>query len=370
MEKIGVIVLHDFYNNSENHHSAASDVAELVQRLKKENVSGIILDMRNNGGGLLDQAIDLTGLFVKREYVVQVKRSDGFIDQLEPDDNQDIYNGPLLVMVNKASASATEIVAGALQDYGRAVIVGDASTHGKGTVQTLIPLAQQEPIGWSAGDPGSLKLTVQKFYRVAGGSTQQKGVIPDIVLPSILDGFELGETTLPYYLPYDTIAPTSFEYLNLTSPYLPTLKAHSTARVAASSDFDYLRERIAYFKKRMQDPTVSLNLAVRLKEKADLKAEDEQHKKDLAAHAATRDKNLELTLDMVENNLAAAPPVDKKPKVDADDDDDTADADIDGSDTAVDTDDPQLDESIDIMCDYTAMLHDAGSKLVQAQTGK
>jgi carboxyl-terminal processing protease len=372
MEKIGVIVLHDFYNNSENHHSAASDVAELLQRLKKENVSGVILDMRNNGGGLLDQAIDLTGLFVKREYVVQVKRSDGFIDQLEPDDNEDIYNGPLLVMVNKASASATEIVAGALQDYGRAVIVGDASTHGKGTVQTLIPLAQQEPIGWSAGDPGSLKLTVQKFYRVAGGSTQQKGVIPDIVLPSILDGFELGETTLPYYLPYDTIAPTSFEYLNLTSAYLPTLKANSAARVAASSDFAYLKEKIAYYKKKVQDPTVSLNEAVRLKEKADLKAEDEQHKKDLAAHAATRDKELELTLDMVENNLAAAPPVDKKPKTDAGDDDDTADADadIDGSDAAANADDPQLNESINIMCDYTAMLRDAGSKLVQAQTGK
>jgi carboxyl-terminal processing protease len=370
MEKIGVIVLHDFYNNSENHHSAASDVAELLERLKKENVSGVILDMRNNGGGLLDQAIDLTGLFVKREYVVQVKRSDGFIDQLEPDDNQDIYNGPLLVMVNKASASATEIVAGALQDYGRAVIVGDASTHGKGTVQTLIPLAQQEPLGWSAGDPGSLKLTVQKFYRVAGGSTQQKGVIPDIILPSILDGFELGETTLPYYLPYDTIAPTSFEYLNLTSAYLPTLKANSAARVAASSDFAYLKEKIAYYKKRVQDPTVSLNEAVRLKEKADLKAEDEQHKKDLAAHAATRDKELELTLDMVENNLAAAPPVDKKPKTDADDDDDTADADIDSSDTAANPDDPQLNESINIMCDYTAMLRDAGSKLVQAQTGK
>jgi carboxyl-terminal processing protease len=371
MEKVGVIVLHDFYNNSENHHSAASDVAELIQRLKKENVSGIILDMRNNGGGLLDQAIDLTGLFVKREYVVQVKRSDGFIDQLEPDDNEDIYNGPLLVMVNKASASATEIVAGALQDYGRAVVVGDASTHGKGTVQTLIPLAQQEPIGWSAGDPGSLKLTVQKFYRVAGGSTQQKGVIPDIILPSILDGFELGETTLPYYLPYDTIAPTTFEYLNLAAPYLPALKADSAARVAASSDFDYLRERIAYFKKRMQDPTVSLNEAVRLKEKADLKAEDEQHKKDLAAHAATRDKELELTLDMVENNLPAAAPVDKKPKIAASDDDDSsADADLDADDTVANADDPQLNESVDIMCDYTAMLRGAGSKLVQAQSGK
>ena len=370
MEKVGVIVLHDFYNNMTTHHSASSDVAELIQRLKKENVSGIILDMRNNGGGLLDQAIDLTGLFVKREYVVQVKRNDGYIDQLEPDENADIYDGPLVVMVNRASASATEIVAGALQDYGRAVIVGDQSTHGKGTVQTLIPLDQQAPIGF-VGDPGKLKLTVQKFYRVAGGSTQQKGVVPDIILPSRLDGFELGETTLPYYLPWDTIPPTSFENLNLTSAYLPTLRANSAQRVAASVDFNYVRQDIAFYKKKMQDTTVSLNEAARLKEKTDLKAMNEQRKKDLEARQASRDKELELTLDMVENNLAAAPPSEKKPKIDPSDDEEDADVDADLEGTAkTPTDDPQLDEAIKIMCDYTRMLHDAGSKLVQAQTDK
>ncbi len=202
-EKIGVIDLHDFYNNPENHHSAVSDVAALIQRLKKENVAGIILDLRNNGGGLLDQAVDLTGLLVPRgEPVVQIRQSDGNIDQLSPEDTRQIYDGPLVVMVNKMSASATEIVAAALQDYGRAVIVGDQSTHGKGTVQTLIPLDQQMPIGFPS-DPGAgnLKITVQKFYRVAGGSTQQKGVVPDIVLPSVLDALELGETTLPLLSP-------------------------------------------------------------------------------------------------------------------------------------------------------------------------
>jgi carboxyl-terminal processing protease len=365
MEKLGVIVLHDFYNNTVTHHSAASDVAELIQRLKQENVEGIILDVRNNGGGLLDQAIDLTGLFVKPEYVVQVRRSDGFIEQLGPEENHDIYNGPLLVMVNKASASATEIVAGALQDYGRALIVGDQSTHGKGTVQTLIPLDQQAPIGF-VGDPGKLKLTVQKFYRVAGGSTQQKGVVPDIILPSVLDGFELGETTLPYYLPYDTVPPATFNYLNLTGAYLPTLRLNSAARVAASTDFNYVRQDIAYYKKKVQNPTVSLNLAVRQKEQADLKATNEMRKKDLEARKSSRDKVLELTLDEVENNQPAAPPVDKKPKVAADDD---SDEDEDLSATMNDfTDDPQLDEAVKIMCDYTQMLHDAGSSLVQAQT--
>ena len=366
MEKIGVIILHDFYNNVTTRHSASTDVAELIERLKKENVSGIILDVRNNGGGLLDQAIDLTGLFVNKEPVVQVKLNDGYIQQLVCDDSHDIYNGPLLVLVNKASASATEIVAGALQDYGRALIVGDQSTHGKGTVQTLIPLQDQAPIGF-VGDPGKLKLTVQKFYRVAGGSTQQKGVVPDIVLPSLLDGFELGETTLPYFLSYDTIAPATFDHLNLTAAYLPTLGARSTARVAASPDFAYLRQDIAYYKKKMQDTTVSLNEAARLKEQADLKTLNEQRKKDLEVRKSTRDKVLEVTLDQVEKNLPATPPVDKKPKLSVADDD--ADS-LDDPDNAVNnpTDDPQLDESVKIMCDYTQMLHDSGSKLVQTQT--
>ena len=132
-------------------------------------------------------------------------------------------------MVNKMSASATEIVAAALQDYGRAIIVGDQSTHGKGTVQTLIPLDQQMPIGFpSDPGPGSLKLTVQKFYRVAGGSTQQKGVVPDIVLPSVLDALELGETTLDYYLGYDTVPPATFAYLNATAPLSARFAANST----------------------------------------------------------------------------------------------------------------------------------------------
>ena len=363
-EKIGDIILHDFYNR------AAPDVGKLVDRLKQEGVSGIILDVRNNGGGLLDQAIDLTGLFVKRETVVQVRNSAGSIEPLGPEENRDIYNGPLLVMVNKASASATEILAGALQDYGRALIVGDQSTHGKGTVQTLIPLKDQTPIGFAFGDPGKLKLTVQKFYRAGGGSTQQKGVIPDIVLPSLLDGFELGETTLPYYLPYDTVAPAPFEYLNLTAPYLPTLLANSNARVSASPDFGYVRQDITFYKKKVQDPTVSLNLAVRQKEQADLKSLDEARKKDLEARKGSRDKVLELTLDMVEKNLPAAPPVEKKPKLAASDDsDDPIDDDLDATMNNP-ADDPQLDEAVKIMTDYTQLLHDSGSKLVQSQTGK
>ncbi len=360
-EKIGVVDLHDFYKNT------AKDCATLVQRLKQEQVAGIILDLRKNGGGLLDQAVDLTGLFVKRQPVVQIRRFDGYIEPLDTGDSHQIYDGPLLVMVNKMSASATEITAAALQDYGRAIVVGDQSTHGKGTVQTLIPLDQSMPIGFpSEPGPGSLKLTIQKFYRVAGGSTQQKGVVPDIVLPSVLDALELGETTLPYYLQYDEVPKIPYDNLNLTAPYLTTLRANSTSRVAVSPDFDYVRHDIAFYKKKVQDHSVSLNLATRLKEQEDLKAIRAARKKDLDARRSTRDTSLDLTLDMVAQNLPAAPPVIKKPKLDPDSDGDSgADADL---DNAVNhpKDDPQLDEAVNIMCDYTRLLHDSGSKLVQA----
>ncbi len=369
-EKLGVIDLHDFYNNTKNHHSAVSDVTELIQRLKKENVSGIILDMRNNGGGLLDQAVDLTGLFAKQQPVVQIRRSDGYIEQLGPEDTRQIYDGPLLVMVNKMSASATEIVAAALQDYGRAVIVGDKSTHGKGTVQTLIPLDQQMPIGFpSEPGAGNLKMTVQKFYRVAGGSTQKKGVVPDIVLPSELDAYDsiLGETSLPYYLPYDTVPAASYENLDLTAPYLTVLKANSAARVAASPDFAYLNQDITVNRKKVLDGTVSLNEAVRLKEQADQKALNAERKKNLLARKSTRDTMLDLTLDMVDQNQPAAPPVEKKAKVDTADSDPDSDGDDADLSSAINnpTDDPQLDEAVNIMSDYTRLLQDAGSKLVQ-----
>jgi carboxyl-terminal processing protease len=361
-EKLGVVDLHDFYEKT------ASDVAKLVQRLKKENVAGIILDFRNNGGGLLDQAVDLTGLFAPHQPVVQIRRWDGNIDQLGPEDTRQIYDGPLLVMVNKGSASATEIVAAALQDYGRAIIVGDQSTHGKGTVQTLIPLDPQMPIGFPS-DPGAgnLKMTVQKFYRVSGGSTQKKGVVPDIVLPSVLDALELGETTLPYYLPYDEEPKVPYTNFNLVAPYLPDLKTASAARVAASPDFTYVRQDIAFYKKKVQDSVVSLNEATRLKEQADLKTLEAQRKKDLIARKSSRDKMLDLTLDMVAQNSPPAPPEVKKPKISSADADSDSDPDA-GLDTAINnpTDDPQLDEAVDIMSDYTRLLHDSGSKLVQA----
>jgi carboxyl-terminal processing protease len=366
VEKVGVIHLHDFYNNTTNDHSAATDCAKLIQRLKKEKVAGIILDMRNNGGGLLDQAIDLTALFVKNEPVVQVRRSDGDTESLRTDNSSVLYNGPLVVMVNRMSASATEIVAAALQDYGRAIVVGDKSTHGKGTVQTLIRLDQAAPLGVIL-DPGNeLKMTVQKFYRVAGGSTQEKGVIPDIVLPSLLDALELGETTLKYYLPYDTIPPVTFDQLNFAAPYITDLRARSQARVAGSTDFNYLRQDIAFYKQRVTDTTVSLNEAARLKESDDLKTAALARKKDLESRKAGRDKDLELTLDQVDRDLPAAPAPVKKPLIDPDDaDSDSATPDLEASINAPAVD-PQLNEAVNIMTDYVQLLQNPGSRIVQS----
>jgi carboxyl-terminal processing protease len=369
IEKIGVIHLHDFYNNTQNDHAASTDCAKLIGRLKKEKVAGIILDMRNNGGGLLDQAIDLTALFVKGqsgqgEPVVQVRRSDGDTESLKTENNSVLYSGPLVVLVNKMSASATEIVAAALQDYGRAVVVGDKSTHGKGTVQTLIRLDQAAPLGVIL-DPGNeLKMTVQKFYRVAGGSTQEKGVVPDIVLPSLLDAFQLGETTLKYYLPYDTISAVPFDHYNLAAPYIAELKTKSDTRVADSTDFNYLRQDIAYYKSRVVDPTVSLNEATRLKETDQLKASALARKKDLESRKAGRDKDLELTLDMVDKNQPAAVAVAKKSDADdedADEDDSTPDLEATINTPTVD---PQLNETVNIMADYVNLLQGA-DKLVQ-----
>jgi carboxyl-terminal processing protease len=238
-------------------------------------------------------------------------------------------------------------------------------------VQTLVPLDAQMPIGFpTEPGAGNLKITVQKFYRVAGGSTQQKGVIPDIVLPSALDAYGsiLGETSLPYYLQYDTIPAATYDNFNLTNPYLTALRANSSARVMASPDFGYMRQDIAFYKKKLQDSTVSLNEAARLKEQADLKVLEADRKKDLLARKSSRDTMLDLTLDMVAQNLPPAPPVEKKPKLDQGDSDSDTDT---GLDSAINnpTVDPQLDEAVNIMSDYTRMLYDSGSTLVQASPG-
>jgi carboxyl-terminal processing protease len=319
--------------------------------------------LRKNGGGLLDQAIDLTGLFVHHGPVVQVRNSNGQINTLRTEDVKQLYSGPLIVLVGHLSASASEIVAGALQDYNRAVIVGDSSTHGKGTVQTLLPLERWVGFGFH-GDPGKLKLTVQKFYRIAGGSTQQKGVIPDIQLPSLLDYLELGERTLPNCLPYDTVDKVDYENFSQATPYFNELKQRSVVRIAQSHDFTYLKQDIEVLKKRLADKSVSLNEDQRKKEKADLVTQAKSRKAEREARTTPPDKAYELTLDDVDKNkpldqltlvsVAEAEAQADKDKAKDKDKDKEADSILDEDPTV----DPHLDETVNILVDYAALLTD------------
>jgi carboxyl-terminal processing protease len=249
-------------------------------------ITGLILDFRHNGGGSLEEAINLTGLFIKKGPVVQVKDLNGGLLIDEDIDESVLWDGPLMVLTSRFSASASEIVAAALQDYGRALVVGDRTTHGKGTVQQLIPLGQQmQRKGVSfASDPGALKLTIRKFYRINGASTQKVGVTPDIILPSVNNYAELGEESLEHVLEWDVIKATDYAPLNQIPPLVADLKGKSEKRVAASREFDLIRDDIARYQKAIKDKSVSLNETERLKERAENKQRDEVRKKERLAH--------------------------------------------------------------------------------------
>jgi carboxyl-terminal processing protease len=290
--------------------STTTDVARLIKKFKEENVHGIILDLRNNGGGFLEEAIRLTGLFIKEGPVVQVRDAEGNVEEESDRDPSVLYDGPLVVLANRFSASASEIVAGALQDYGRALVVGDAATHGKGTVQSVNPLSPYMHVSDPAvtNDPGALKLTVKKFYRATGHSTQLKGVTPDIVLPSIFnDAKEYGEGALENPLPWDTIDPAKYDHLNRVDPYIAELRQRSSQRVAAAKDFDYVREDIALFKKQQADKSISLNEKKRLKEKDEAEARQKSREQELKSRKPSQDVVYELTVKLAEQPGLPAP---------------------------------------------------------------
>jgi len=269
--KLGVITLPSFYLDFEgyqkgdpNYASTSRDVQKLIKQLQTEGIDGIVLDLRNNGGGALAEAIELTGLFIKNGPVVQVKNSANKIEVGADDDPSIIYNGPLVVLTNRFSASASEIFAGAIQDYHRGVVVGE-STYGKGTVQTVIDL--NKFISDSADKVGELKLTFQKFYRVTGSSTQHKGVTPDIKLPTALNPEQFGESSNPSALPWDEIRGTLYQktpvindkiVAGLNKSYHERLK-HDVALERFAAETEETR-------KSLSDTRISLNEAVRKKE--------------------------------------------------------------------------------------------------------
>jgi carboxyl-terminal processing protease len=257
--KIGVIDLPSFYGDPRGGKSATEDVRRLLKDFESKKVDGVVLDLRRNGGGLLTEARSLTGLFIDQGPVVQVKDSGGRVKKQDDPEKGVVYGGPLVVLTSRFSASASEILAGALQDYGRALIVGDTSTFGKGTVQTVIDLGDQVG-GASPPKLGALKLTIQQFYRVNGDSTQARGVLADVVVPTFTEALGGGETEQDYALPFDHIKPAEHDQLGLVSPELKkALAERSGKRVAESTDFKKLAKDVSVFKERKARKKVSLN---------------------------------------------------------------------------------------------------------------
>ena len=270
MKPIGVISLPAFYGPSPgdtdgDQNSATADVATLIEQLQEYDIAGLVLDLRDNGGGLLNEAIDLTGLFIETGPVVQVRSYYGDVKVDNDEDSSVRYAGPLAVLVSKYSASASEIVAGALQNYGRAVVLGDSSTHGKGTVQTVYEMRNLDPrMRMTNAKTGAAKFTIQKFYLPSGSSTQLNGVVPDIVLPSIDDVMESGERFLPQALVWDEIETTEFNGTPLDSHILSPLLEASLARQQSLKEFDFLQRNIEWFTARQEEKSVSLNLEQRI----------------------------------------------------------------------------------------------------------
>jgi carboxyl-terminal processing protease len=278
-------------------HYTSVDVARLLTKLKAEKCQGIVLDLRRNGGGSLEECIKLTGMFIKDGPIVQVNGAGGYQVTDDPDPNV-IYDGPLVVLTSRFSASASEILAGALQDYGRAIIVGDLSTHGKGTVQNLNPLRYaMRPSATNTNDPGTLKITRGKFYRVSGGSTQLKGVMSDIVLPSKLNYVkEIGEGALENALQWDNIPSARYQKLNQVEPYLTELLRRSNERISTNQDFVYIREDIEQFRKIQAEKTISLNEKERLQEMEANEAREKARKQERLVRKAPEPTVYELTL--------------------------------------------------------------------------
>lgn len=268
--KIGVITLPAFYEDFEarrkgdkDYRSASRDVRKLLDELKQEQVDGVLIDVRNNGGGSLNEAIDLTGLFIGGGPVVQQRDSDGKVAVSSADFPAPVWTGPVGVLINRGSASASEIFAAAIQDYGRGVIVGEPS-FGKGTVQTVVNL--DEVVRNSKPELGDLKVTIAQFFRINGGTTQLHGVTPDISLPSFSDPARFGETSYDNALPWAQIKPATYKPIGTITALLPTLQRRHEARVESNPDFQRLLEDIADVEAQRNKGVVSLNEAERRRE--------------------------------------------------------------------------------------------------------
>ncbi len=365
--KLGWLTLPSFYADMERHQkSTTKDVLALLKRLKKENIAGLVVDLRRNGGGSLEEAISLTGLFLKSGPIVQTKNPNGnTVVSTDPDPGI-AYAGPMVVLTSRQSASASEIFAAALQDYGRAVIVGDGSTFGKGTVQTILEIGRfTSLLGSRSQEDGALKLTIQKFYRVAGGSTQLHGVTSDIVLPSLTDLPEVvGEGALKNCLPYDEVPKARYtKWSDSHSLFIDQLKRRSAERTQASPEFHYVMEDLERLRQKLADNRISLNEDVRRKELQDEKTRKESRSKERLARHEEEPRIYRVTLDTVDKpnlqlvmypgKLAAAKKNGVAQKVSPEAADDADPDAIGGADdnTKEPAVDPERDEALNILAD-------------------
>lgn len=304
-KKYGIINLPSFYADfsakGRGRHSS-EDVSIEVNKLKESGVDGIILDLRNNGGGSLSDAVDMGGLFIKKGPIVQVRNGNGVVNAYQ-DKNSDIeYDGPLVIMTNTWSASASEILAAALQDYNRAVIIGTKSTFGKGTVQTFIPLEGHDNSNFKEGY-GQMKITIQKFYRINGGTTQLRGVIPDVIVPDLYDEVPLGEKEMSYHMQYDNIEPSNYEkYSGGGMDKKNEVIENAKARLAASDYFKNIQHRSLEIGKNRKKVTYSLNLEKFTAQMKTKKAEDAKYNNDKYVPVATNISALQVDLDQVKGD--------------------------------------------------------------------
>lgn len=353
--RIGVIALPTFYFDFEaaargekDYKSSTRDVKVLLEELKEEGVDAVVVDLRNDGGGSLQEANQLVGLFIESGPTVQIKYSgsrNGFTRSYGDNDPEVTYDGPLAVLVNRTSASASEIFAGAIQDYQRGLVLG-GQTFGKGTVQEIIGM-----------EYGQVKLTRSKFYRISGESTQHRGVIPDIAFPDFYDAYDdIGESSLDGALPWDTVRPVEYRRYNPIDEILPTLKVKHEARASSSPDFKYLQDQITRTKRSREREKISLNEVFVKAERESLRREEfdadniRRQAKGLTLRE-WKDDNDRNTEDEVASN-SVSETGDVEPAVD--------------TEQSEDEDDPLLIESGKILVDFISLNRDAQNIGTQA----
>ena len=296
-QKFGLVNLPAFYFDMSDYgeRNAATDVRKEIENLKREGMDGLVLDLRDNGGGSLRTAVDIAGLFIKEGPVVQVASVGERKEVLSDKDKDVVWDGPLVILVNELSASASEILAAAMQDYKRGIILGSEQSYGKGTVQNMIDLNR-----WlrknDLGDMGALKLTTQKFYRVTGGSTQLEGVKSDVVMPDKYSYIDLGERDYDNPLPYDEISAAKFDQWDGYIDYEGTIK-RSTERMAKSAQLQLIEENARWVKEQRDRSVVSLNYE-------DYKAENERMQNETKKFEALKDYDNKLTYRSLPNDVA------------------------------------------------------------------